>query len=92
LPFALQGKLLRVLQEKTFERVGGTSLIKVNFRMIAASNEDLQKLVSEKKFREDLFYRLNVVPIKIPPLRDRGEDVPMLCEYFLERFNRELNS
>jgi two-component system response regulator AtoC len=92
LPFALQGKLLRVLQEKTFERVGGTSLIKVNFRMVAASNEDLQKLVNEKKFREDLYYRLNVVPIKIPPLRDRGEDISVLCEYFLERFNRELNS
>lgn len=86
MPMMLQGKLLRILQEKSFERVGGTSTIKVDFRLVAASNEDLKQLIAEKKFREDLYYRINVVPIQIPPLRERSEDIPVLAEYFLKKF------
>jgi len=81
----LQAKLLRVLQEKTFERLGGTVSIKVDVRIIAASNKDLSSLVNEKKFREDLFYRLSVFPITIPPLRQRKEDIPLLVEHFLKK-------
>ena len=90
MPMMLQGKLLRVLQERSFERVGGTSTIKVDFRLVAASNEDLKQLIVEKKFREDLYYRINVVPIQIPPLRERPEDIPVLADYFLKKFNMEL--
>ncbi|MCX7965779.1 MAG: sigma-54 dependent transcriptional regulator [Syntrophorhabdaceae bacterium] len=85
---ALQVKLLRVLQEKTFERIGGSRSIKVDVRFIAATNRDLEQLVKEGKFREDLFYRLNVVPIHIPPLRERKQDIPLLINYFLEQSNR----
>ncbi|MEO0094878.1 MAG: sigma-54 dependent transcriptional regulator [candidate division WOR-3 bacterium] len=81
----LQAKLLRVLQEKTFERLGGTTSIKVDVRIIAASNKDLSALVSEKKFREDLYYRLSVFPITIPPLRNRKEDIPLLVKHFLRK-------
>ncbi len=81
----LQAKILRVLQERTFERLGGTSTIRVDVRIIAASNRDLTSLVKEKKFREDLFYRLSVFPITIPPLRERREDIPILAEFFLKR-------
>lgn len=81
----LQAKLLRVLQEKTFERLGATTSIKVDVRIIAATNKDLSVLVKENKFREDLFYRLSVFPITIPPLRQRKEDIPLLVEHFLKK-------
>jgi len=83
---AVQLKLLRVLQEKEFERVGGTRTIKVDVRVIAATNQNLQKAVREKRFREDLFYRLNVIPIFLPPLRERKDDIPLLIDYFMEKF------
>ncbi len=86
--FNLQVKLLRVLQEKSFERIGGSKTINVDVRIIAATNRMLDELVQQGKFREDLYYRLNVVPIKIPPLRDRRQDVPLLLNYFLERSNK----
>lgn len=87
----LQVKLLRVLQQREFERVGGTKTIKVDVRIIAATNIDLEKAVQVGKFREDLYYRLNVIPIGIPPLRERTEDVPILIEHFLNHFNRSKN-
>ena len=83
---AVQVKLLRVLQEKTFERLGGTKTIEVDVRVIAASNQDLQQRIKDGTFREDLFYRLNVVPIWLPPLRDRAEDIPLLVAHFLEKY------
>ena len=83
----LQVKLLRVLQEKEFERVGDTSTLKSDARIVAASNRDLMQEVREERFREDLYWRLNVVPIEIPPLRDRREDIPALVSFFLEHYN-----
>ncbi len=83
---ALQMKLLRVLQEREFMRVGGTTDIKVDTRVIAASNRNLQSEVSKGTFREDLFYRLNVIPIHLPPLRERKDDIPALVDYFLRKF------
>ena len=85
----LQVKLLRVLQEKEFERVGGTKTFRTNVRIIAATNRDLTKEISEKRFREDLYYRLNIVPICLPPLCERGEDIILLADYFLKRFSAE---
>jgi len=86
-----QGKLLRVLQERELERLGGTQVIKVNIRLIAATNKDLAKSVEEGTFREDLFYRLNVYPIYLPPLREREADVLLLADYFLEKYAEEYN-
>ncbi len=91
IPPATQIKLLRVLQEGEFERVGGNKTIKVNLRIIAASNRDLQEEVRGGTFREDLYYRLNVVNIKLPPLRDRRDDIPFLVHYFIEKNNKKYN-
>jgi two-component system, NtrC family, response regulator HydG len=89
IPAATQVKLLRVLQEKTFERVGGNESIKVDVRLVAATNKDLATEVRERRFREDLYYRLNVVHIEMPPLRLRGQDIIVLAEHFLRKFSRE---
>ena len=86
---ALQMKLLRVLQEREFERVGDSNTVKVDVRVIAATNSDLTRLVADGQFREDLFYRLNVIPVHVPPLRDRKEDIPLLVRHFLEKFRAE---
>ncbi|MBV9075191.1 MAG: sigma 54-interacting transcriptional regulator, partial [Acidobacteria bacterium] len=91
LALPLQAKLLRVLQEREFERVGGTRPIKINLRLVAATNQQLEELVEEGKFRKDLFYRLNVVSIKVPPLRDRREDIPTLAEYFIDKAAKKCN-
>jgi transcriptional regulator with GAF, ATPase, and Fis domain len=85
MPLATQAKVLRALQEREFERVGGNRSIKVDVRIIAASNKNLPKLVQEDRFREDLYYRLNVVPLNLPPLRNRKEDIPLLADYFLRK-------
>jgi DNA-binding NtrC family response regulator len=84
----LQSKLLRAIQEGEIERVGGQKPIKTHFRLIAATNVDLEKAVKESRFREDLFYRINVIPVRMPPLRERSEDIPQLAEFFLERYNK----
>ncbi len=89
LPVTLQPKILRVLQEKEFERVGGEKTIKVDVRLVAATSRNLEGLVSSGAFREDLYYRLNVVPLVLPPLRDRSEDIPLLTDYFLSLYNKE---
>jgi DNA-binding NtrC family response regulator len=89
LPLAIQSKLLRVLEERRFERVGGTQEIEAHVRIVTATNKDLQRAVAEKSFREDLYFRISAVPITIPPLRERGDDVVLLAEHFLERFKRE---
>jgi len=91
LPLNIQARLLRVLQEKEIERVGGSRPIKVDIRIISATHRNLEKLVSEGAFREDLYYRLGVYPIRIPPLRDRRGDIPALVEHFIERKSHELN-
>ncbi len=91
IPLELQPKLLRVLQEHEFERLGATRTVRVDARVVAATNADLGRLVAERKFRSDLFYRLNVFPIQIPPLRDRREDIPLLVRYFVQKFSRSLN-
>ncbi len=84
-----QSKLLRVIQEREFKPVGGTQRIRVDVRIIAATNQNLQEAIAQKTFREDLFYRLSVVPIHLPPLRERKEDIPLLIDHFLKRFNRK---
>jgi DNA-binding NtrC family response regulator len=90
LPLALQAKILRALEEKRFERVGGTASVQVNVRLVAATNRGLRAQVSAKRFREDLFFRLSVFPITVPPLRERPGDVVLLAHYFVDRFCREL--
>ena len=91
IPLELQPKLLRVLQDHEFERLGGTRTIKVDLRLIAATNRDLAKSVAEKEFRSDLFYRLNVFPIRMPSLRERREDIPLLVRYFVRKFARGMD-
>ncbi len=91
LPLLMQVKLLRVLQDKEFKRVGGTEDIRVDVRIIAATNKELEEAVKEKRFREDLFYRLNVIQIRLPPLRDRKEDIQILANHFLKKYSQELN-
>jgi DNA-binding NtrC family response regulator len=90
LPLALQAKILRALEEKRFERVGGTQSLLVDVRIVAATNKQLRAGVAAKQFREDLYFRLSVFPIAIPPLRDRPDDIPILARHFAERFSREL--
>ena len=90
IPMELQPKLLRVLQDQEFERLGGVRTIKVNVRLIAATNRDLAAAVEERQFRSDLFYRLNVFPIRVPPLRERPGDIPMLVRYFVQKFARRM--
>jgi DNA-binding NtrC family response regulator len=87
-PLSMQVKLLRVLQNRTIERLGGTRTVPVNVRIIAGSKKDLKQMVTAGTFREDLFYRLNVIPVALPPLRERREDIPMLMEHFIERYFR----
>jgi Nif-specific regulatory protein len=89
LTLATQVKLLRVLQEKEFERLGGTETVKTDVRVICATHCDLEKMAAENKFRQDLFYRINVFPINLPPLRDRKEDLPLLVAHFTHKFNKE---
>ncbi|NLB88574.1 MAG: sigma 54-interacting transcriptional regulator, partial [Syntrophomonadaceae bacterium] len=90
-PLNLQGSLLRVLQEGEITRIGGTSPVKVNVRIIAATNRNLAEMVERNEFRKDLFYRLNVIPLYVPPLRERKEEIPELIEYFLNLFNMKYN-
>ena len=87
-PLSMQVKLLRVLQNRTIERLGGTRTVPVNVRVITGSKRDLKQLVAEGKFREDLYYRLNVLPVTLPPLRERREDIPLLMDHFFERYFR----
>jgi transcriptional regulator with PAS, ATPase and Fis domain len=91
MPLNLQAKLLKTIQDKEIKRIGGTKILKVDFRLIAATNRNLEHLVSQGIFREDLYYRLNVVNIDIPPLNDRTKDIIPLCNYFLNKFNKKFN-
>jgi formate hydrogenlyase transcriptional activator len=90
IPLEIQPKLLRALQEREFERLGSTHTRKVNVRMVAATNRDLETMIAHKEFRSDLYYRLNVFPIRIPPLRDRKEDIPLLVSHFVQKFAKEM--
>src|SRR4029077_56327 len=87
----MQVKLLRVLQERRFRRVGGLEELQADIRVIAATNQDLAKLVADGRFREDLFYRINVIPISLPALRDRREDIPLLAEHFLTKYSEQMD-
>jgi DNA-binding NtrC family response regulator len=91
MPLGLQSKLLQVLEDRTFKRLGGVSDITVDVRVVAATNADLEKLVREGAFRTDLFYRLNTFPVRLPALRERPEDVPILLRFFIDKFNKEFN-
>jgi formate hydrogenlyase transcriptional activator len=90
IPTEIQPKLLRALQEREFERLGSTHTRKVNVRLIAATNRNLEKMIADREFRSDLFYRLNVFPIRIPPLRDRREDIPLLVSHFVQKFAKQM--
>ncbi len=90
IPLELQPKLLRVLQEGEFERLGSTRTKKVDVRLVAATNRDLDRMIEEKQFRSDLYYRLNVFPIRVPPLRERPEDIPLLVRYFSQKYARRM--
>jgi formate hydrogenlyase transcriptional activator len=90
IPIEIQPKLLRALQEREFERLGSIHTRKVNIRLVAATNRDLEKMISDKEFRSDLYYRLNVFPIRIPPLRERKEDIPLLVSYFVQKFAKQM--
>jgi len=90
IPIEIQPKLLRALQEREFERLGSTHTRKVNIRLVAATNRDLEEMIANKEFRSDLYYRLNVFPIRIPPLRERKEDIPLLVSYFVQRFAKQM--
>lgn len=92
MPFSIQAKILRLLQEKSIERIGGREPIPVDVRIIAATNRDLEAAVTEGRFREDLYYRLKVVTLQLPPLRDRLDDIPLLADYFLARFSKEMGA
>ena len=91
IPLELQPKLLRVLQEQEFERLGSTRTVRVDVRLIAATNRDLEEMVAEKQFREDLYFRLNVFPIRIPPLRERSEDISLLTRYYVDKYSQRMN-
>jgi formate hydrogenlyase transcriptional activator len=91
IPLEVQPKLLRAIQEREFERLGSTSTRRVNVRIVAATNRDLRSMIESKEFRSDLFYRLNVFPIRIPPLRDRKEDIPLLATYFVQKFASQMH-
>src|SRR5205807_8574403 len=90
IPAEIQPKLLRALQEREFERLGSTHTRKVNVRLVAATNRDLEKMIAAREFRQDLFYRLNVFPIRVPPLRERREDIPLLVSYFVQRLAKQM--
>jgi formate hydrogenlyase transcriptional activator len=90
IPIEIQPKLLRALQEREFERLGSTSTRRVNMRLVAATNRDLEQMVANREFRNDLYYRLNVFPIRIPPLRERKQDIPLLVGYFVNRFAKRM--
>jgi len=91
IPLELQPKLLRALQEHEFERLGGTRTIKVDVRLVAATNRDLTQMIAERQFRTDLYYRLSVFPIGVPPLRERADDIPTLVRYFTQKYARQMN-
>ena len=90
IPIEIQPKLLRALQEREFERLGSTHTRRVNVRLVAATNRDLEKMIVAREFRSDLYYRLNVFPIRIPPLRERKEDIPLLVSYFVQKFAKQM--